>query len=262
MSSDKGDKTIEILYTISNFPTFWMDIKFLRKDFDIPIDGFENVGLAKTWILNNRELEFFLDSKIKENRDAIFKEKEYEKRLIELIKKYKIPPALLYIFEQYVLYNKPFEEKNHGHLFSCAIESPKWEGTPLSEEDRWKLIGKPYVRLLIHEQATLVDVKNYLDKNWKHIRNIFGKLNNNQKSNRLRTRTFKERDSFLFENKNKTAVMLRQELKSLEVENIKSEYKEYLLAKLVQHKFGGKIMTRDAVIKAIKREEKRRKMDI
>lgn len=246
MSANK--KAEELLYKASLKKSFDEDLINIRKEYNISEIGFDTLTKACGWRFANKGkfVDFFVN-KSKETAESLLKEREFNRRLIEILKKYDLPITLLYSLEEYVLYNKPFNIPNQKPYFACAIDNPKWDNSPLSEDEYWKYMDISYVRLLIHRDATRHDVKKYIDRNWSEITMYFNKKRKT-KTNRIRVSGNRQRDEMIFELYSKT----REEL-CLK----KGEYKDIVVSGKM-NELGFMEVTSDIVRTIVSRQRKLR----
>jgi len=147
MSGDKRAK--EIFYRASQKDGFEEDIVAFRKKHKIPKEGFFNKSKKMDWKSTSRQ--------------------EYEDDANKLLKKYSIPFPLRRLLYSYINYSADVEHNYPLHEFACDFDDPRFDGTRMSVERLWKESGTKYTRLLIHDSASLEDVKDFLDTHWPRM---------------------------------------------------------------------------------------------
>ncbi len=184
MSYDTKSK--ELLYRISLKPEFQEDIRKLRVKYKIPTKGFPTDEQPDSWT------NYFF-----KNRDQYFKDEK------SLLKKHKLAATLAELTRDYLILGhiqdidpRVTKEIGFGYpYFSCEINSPLDKPSP---ESRWKDSGLKYTQLLIHEQASKNDVKEYIDANWNSIRFSMFPDGVLPKTERVRLPTKRDRDEKIF----------------------------------------------------------------
>jgi len=257
MKKKSGDKKAEeLLFRASQKESFEGDLVSIREEYNIPTNGFETMKESGNWRFANRaKIAEFIVNECKETAEAVLKEREYDRDLVKMLRKYELPVTLLYLLEAYVLYNKPFDVPYEKLYFACAIDNPKWAGGPLSEDEHWEYMGIPYVRLLIHADTNRSDVKKYIDDNWWDIKRYFKSDTNKKK--RIRVSTHKDRDNLIYELSKKTVKELK-ETQSPEFKDA-SMVNNDRISHIVFEKTGEKL-GQDNIKRIIAKERKRRKL--
>jgi len=191
MSGDK--KAEELLKRLSKNKKFKESVKKIRENFDIPTEGgFFTKDQCINWQFGLRTGN---QDYIADDSEILKHEKMFTGAILDLLEYHKIPPTLLPLIENYVLNENEFPY-TRSNYFACEVENPNHSGTSLSIEDYWKARHFKYVRLLIHENASKKDVRDFVAKNWEKIQHHIKPGRKDAK--RIRGTTEDKRDDTIF----------------------------------------------------------------
>lgn len=232
MKGDKKNKTghnklKELVYRLSSRKDFQEDVNKIREKYKI-----KN--------LQNNEIEYLVNW-IKINESKIL---PLSLDTAKITRKYKIPFQNFNYILGYILTENTIKttELINESATECIIVQPNSK-LRYGPEQVYEEAGIKYIKLLITEQASVRDVKNYLDRNWYKIKAY--RKEQGVDSKQIRATQQKARNKRICE-------LMRASREELGLK--KGDYKEVYIAKIITKEFGP---TSEDTIKSISKKCRR-----
>ena len=237
----KTDKAQELFYRASLRPSFQQDLILLRKIKGIPDEGIKTFDDLRKWDIGYlSDLSALLDTEVikvkaKKHIDWWKKIVEFKTNASEILIKNGLPntSGAYKLLESYVLSNNKKVEgitprKTENLFISCDVDPARLENPKL------KTHGRAMVKIEIYDTASLQEVQDFIQANWKFIGSIFNSVLGKKKQTRIRRMKNKITDELVFELMNKP----RSELGLIRG---KAYYKDIAVSKILLNKYGIKI---------------------
>ena len=187
-----SQKKIQILhdlgiYAINEIPDdFKLSVKEIRRLGDIPDSGFKDVSKMKRW---------------HEKIDPLTAEDFYD--AIQLLqRKNKLSQNFYEILEQYIYFGDSYLSKIKNKKSLCELaEFDLMDRVTGSTDISWGTSEVNFAKIFISKEASITEVKHWLDKNWSQIKDSMGekkrfrkstKLERNERIKELHSKTFEE----------------------------------------------------------------------
>lgn len=209
----KNSKTKELLYEVIMSDEFWRDVARIRKEYDIPLEGFKNENEKIDWLekLNLKALKIFTSE-------------------IDLSIKYQIPIFNRADLTWYVYFGNPNQRKLNSQTYedTDVLIDPiahKDYALHLTNPDRLYVDAKqPFVKLYIFDTATSKGTTKFIKENWEKIQEILMEQRQDTKK-RIRVKNNRERDELIYELSKKSTKELKQ---------LAKQTKEMAIAKIMR----------------------------
>ena len=152
--------------------SFWEEIRKFRKKFDIPENGFYKVKEVHDYLEEKEKLIYDSEYElrygppyfIKKDKSRNSRPKELKRYLDaqeKILSKFRIPFSGREILMNYIVGN------NDIKFYPEGTDDFSWY---LPSEEELENFGKPFVKFVIHDSASLSNFKDYLDREWKYIK--------------------------------------------------------------------------------------------
>jgi hypothetical protein len=158
---------------------FQADIQAARDDLGIPKSGFQNAQERELWANKLNGLDFF-------------------SVISHLLEKYSISVAYYVPLQEYIELNKLQTNTHQIDLVAMIDEYAHKEDLESPIEDLYREWRQPFVKMILFGNGSKSDVHDFIDKNWKHIEDIFLEQGK-QIGQRVRVKREKERDRLIIE---------------------------------------------------------------
>lgn len=251
-----SDKGFELLRRVIQKKGFAVDIAVFREQQGIPVGGFESKEAAFAWQERRvMRLTEHINKTAKMAEPLLEQSAQYEEGIAKILSKFRLPPTVGSLLEEYALFPLGFEKVGDASEFICAIDFPFLDDSPMSNEARWKKMGAPYARLLIHGEASKNDLHKFIDKNWSKITRFLAR-ERETKSNRIRTKNNAKRDERIIQ----LSGMEWDLLRPLLPEHVRDDSmnKSQMIIYIVNAEFPDKKINSD-IVRAVRRINKKQR---
>lgn len=207
---DKEGKTHKIIQKLSRSNEFMTSILRIRSLGDVPKVGFKSRAENEKWYSNLEPM----------------KSDDFYYAIELLLEEYKLSQNLYKHIEEYICFGDSYLNKIKNKNDICELaEFDEYDRVTSSADMYWGNSHRDFAKVFISGDASLTEVKNWLDINWSKIKESMGETKRFRKSTKIeRNKRIKELHSKSYE--------------ELGLKKIDSYTKEAYIKKIIKEEFG------------------------